>query len=247
MTYLRSWCSRVFQRLRLNSVLPENIELQVCTERAAGVRKVVVLAIMMVSAIFYPTMSASAQMRQSDGLAYTSRLPSPTISEQMVLLDVPHIRQKAWLCVPTSAAMILKYFGDYHDPQELKSLSENHKRASKRNANFTFWVDMRHALRSIGKKWKIQDYPKTSAGFRRGFSDIKRSLRVGNPVMVDVHLGQGHTFVVIGYNENEQVVYVRDPDIPSVRSRAIPYENFKANWHNHRFANSRSAFFTNPN
>lgn len=186
---------------------------------------------------------SQAQMRMGAGIVPTSSLPAPVISKDVVRLDVPHIRQKPWLCVPTSSAMILRYFGERHDPVKLKAVAEGHKPKSRRNTRFTYWVDMRHSLRKIGKNWYIRDYPKSAAGYRNGWNAIKKSLRAGNPVMVDVHLGGGHTFVVMGYNEQKKLVYIRDPDIPGSRSRALSYAEFQKHWHNHRFANSRSVFF----
>jgi len=38
-------------------------------------------------------------------------------------LSISHIRQENNLCVPTSAAMVLKYFGENRSPRELKTLS----------------------------------------------------------------------------------------------------------------------------
>ena len=187
--------------------------------------------------------SIYAKMRMNEGIVSTSSLPAPIVSKNIVRLNVPHIRQKPWLCVPTSSAMILGYFGEKHDPRKLKAAAENHKPKSQHNAKFTLYRDMLHGLRSIGKRWQLGNYPNNQAGFKRGFAAIKRSLRAGNPVMVDVHLGGGHTFVVMGYNETEKLVYIRDPDISRSRSRALSYSAFERHWNNHRLHNSRSAVF----
>lgn len=187
---------------------------------------------------------AAAKMSQQTGLVSHSSIPKPIISKSVVVLDVPHIRQKRDHCVPTSAAMILRYYGETHDPALLKRYAEEHKPKSKRNTTFTYWVDMRRALKVIGKNWTIRDYPKTERGYQRGLNDIKRSLRAKRPVMIDVHLGPGHTFVIMGFNDEKQVVYIRDPDLPKSRSRILPYSELRRSWHNHRFGNSRSAFFS---
>ena len=187
---------------------------------------------------------APAEMYMSTGSVSTGSIPAPVVSKNLVRLDVPHIRQPRYLCVPTSAAMILQYFGESYDPKLLKKYAENYKPASKRNATFTYWVDMEYAIRQIGKRWKIRNYPKTKAGFEKGISDIRKSLRNGNPVMIDVHLGGGHTFVVMGYDDYKQEVYIRDPNLAASRSRILPYSELLASWHNHRFSNSRSAFFS---
>jgi hypothetical protein len=187
---------------------------------------------------------AAAEIKYETGVVRHSNLPAPVVSDAVVRLDVPHIRQQPNLCVPTSSAMILKYFGETHDPVKLKGLAEEHKPASKRNATFTYWADMQRALQSLGKRWYVRRYPKTEAGLEIGLVDIKKSLRDGNPVMIDVHLGQGHTFVIMGYNERDELVYIRDPDLSASQSRVLSYRELLESWHNHKFGDSRSAFFS---
>ncbi len=185
----------------------------------------------------------SAEMFQHTGLVPHARIPAAVVADAIVRLDVPHMRQLPYLCVPTSSAMILRYFGEQHDPVVLKRLAEEHKPPEKRNSRFTYWVDMRHALRQKGKIWHIRDYAKTEGGYQQGLAEMKRSLRAGNPVMIDVHLDGGHTFVVMGYNDRENVAYIRDPNIAEAQSRILPYDELLRSWHNHRFANSRSVFY----
>ena len=103
---------------------------------------------------------AFPEMGLTTGVVAHSRIPAPIVSEAIVRLNVPHIRQGYGLCVPTSSAMILKYFGEAHDPVVLKRQAEEHKPQSERNATFTYWADMQQALRTIGKNWYIRDYPK---------------------------------------------------------------------------------------
>lgn len=200
----------------------------------------VVLSILIV----FSTSHTFAKMNYRDGVVLNRQIPSPVISSKIVRLDVPHIRQKTNLCVPTSSAMILKYYGTKHDPVSLKELAEGYKPKSRRNKTFTYWKDMRHALKKVGKNWPIKVYGKTARGFNRGLGDIKNSLRGGRPVMIDVHLGGGHTFVVMGFNDIEKVVYIRDPDISGLKSRILTYKQLQTSWHNHKFGNSRSVFFS---
>ena len=188
--------------------------------------------------------TSQARMSPNDGIISARSLPNPVMSHNLVLLDVPHIRQNPWHCVPTFSAMVLRYFGENHVPAQLKAWAEVYKPASKRNVRFTYWKDMQHALGKIGKRWEIRNYAQNSTGFSQGFAAIKSSLRKGNPVLIDVHLGYGHTFIVIGFDEIRKVVYVRDPDIAEKYARAISYAQLRADWNNHRFSKSRNAFFT---
>ena len=183
-----------------------------------------------------------AQMRLSEGIIPAASLPAPVVSQSRVLLDVPHIRQDRFLCVPTSAAMILAFFGEKASPTELKALAENHKPPKQRHRKVTYWNDMQKALRVIGKDWAIRSFHVDDAGFAEGLDWLRRSLRAKTPVMIDMHIGPGHTFVAIGFDDQKEVLYVRDPDIPAYRARAISYAQLRENWHSHKHSPYRYLF-----
>ncbi len=165
----------------------------------------------------------------------------------MVFLDVPQVSQgkQPW-CVPASVAMALAYYGQDVSPARLKQLAEAHKHPSKRNTYVTSWLDMQEGLRKIGARWTIEHYPNTRAGFFEGLRDIKRSLGRGRPVLIDVDLLTGHTFVIVGYDDDEQVLYFRDPLLKDGRQRILSYGMLYENWNNRAMARTRSAFFTRP-
>jgi len=142
--------------------------------------------------------------------------------------------------------MVLKYFGVDVEPAKLKRLAEGHKPENQRNTEFTYWADMQVALRQVGQRWRIRNYAKTDGGFQDGLREIRQALRKGRPVLIDVHLGEGHTFVVIGFNDDKKIVYIRDPLLRSKQVRILSYENLRMDWNDHRFSNSRSAFFSAP-
>ena len=103
---------------------------------------------------------------------------------------------------------------------------------------------MQKGLRQIGRNWRIRNYARTDAGFTKGFGDIRKSLRQGRPVMIDVHLDVGHTFVIIGFDDAQELVYIRDPLLRSSQVRRLTYEDLRQNWHNHRFGPGRVAMFS---
>jgi hypothetical protein len=189
---------------------------------------------------------ALAELKYNEAIIPARKLPAPHVSQKSVFLGVPHMRQKPYLCVPTSGAMVLAYYGDKHRPTDLKALAEGHKPKNQRNRYFTYWVDMSYALKQKGYRWRIRSYAKTNSGFASGLNAIKASLRKKQPVLIEVHLGEGHTFVVEGFDDAQQIVYVRDPDIAKSRARALSYAKLKEDWHNHKFAGGRSAFFILP-
>ncbi len=190
---------------------------------------------------------AHAKIGLRAGLTQPEDMPAPVKRRDKVFLDVPQIWQgkEPW-CVPASVAMALAYYGADHSPAKLKALAEGHKHVSQRNIWVTSWLDMQKGLRKIGANWKIRHYPNTRAGFSEGLRDIQRSLRRGRPVLIDVDLLTGHTFVVVGFNDAEQLLYFRDPLLKDGRMRKLSYWTLHDNWHNRAMARTRSAFFTSP-
>src|SRR5215213_5665658 len=87
---------------------------------------------------------ALAEIQVSTGVIKNESIPAPTRSHGLVVLNVPHMSQKPWHCGPTSAAMILAYFGRPHDPDDLKRRAEDYKPEAKRNKQFTYWNDILH-------------------------------------------------------------------------------------------------------
>ncbi|WP_238364811.1 C39 family peptidase [Mesobacterium pallidum] len=185
---------------------------------------------------------ALAELRPSEGRVPTRSLPAPIVSRSLVRLDVPHIRQGRNLCVPTSVAMVLAYQGRPRDPKALKTLAEGHKPAGQRNKDFTYWADMQTGLRQIGERWSIRHVDKSSAGLRQGLAEMHRLLRRNVPVIIEVELGPGHSFVVMGFDDSRQEIFVRDPDIPSRDSRRLSYAELNESWHNHAYGPGRSLF-----
>ena len=193
------------------------------------------------------TSDAAAKIGLRQGLTQPEDMPAPVNRSGMVFLDVPQVSQgkQPW-CVPASVAMALAYFGEDISPAQLKALAEGHKHESQRNVWVTSWLDMQKGLKRIGSDWTIKHYKNTPKGFTKGLRDIKRSLRRGRPVLIDVDLLTGHTFVIVGYNDKEEVLYFRDPLLKDGRQRILSYRTLYENWHNRSLSRTRSAFFTSP-
>ena len=203
--------------------------------------------LLVASLISFSAFAAHAKIDLRQGLTALEDIPAPVKRSGKVFLDVPQVAQgkEPW-CVPASVSMALAYYGQDISPARLKDLAEGHKHISQRNIWVTSWLDMKEGLRRIGAKWKIKHYPNTEAGFRKGLRDIKRSLRRGRPVLIDVDLLTGHTFVVTGYDDEKKAVYIRDPLLKDGRIRILSYWTLYQNWHNRTLARTRSAFFTSP-
>ncbi len=197
--------------------------------------------------LFFFATSANAKIDLRQGLTQPEDMPEPVNRSEIVFLDVPQVSQgkQPW-CVPASVAMALAYYGEEISPARLKALAEGHKHESQRNVWVTSWLDMQKGLKRIGANWKIKHYKNTPEGFSKGLRDIKRSLRRGRPVLIDVDLLTGHTFVIVGFNEKDKVLYFRDPLLKDGRQRILSYRTLYDNWHNRALSRTRSAFFTSP-
>ena len=154
------------------------------------------------------------------------------------LLAVPHLDQETLLCVPTSAAMVLSYYGDPQSPRRLKALASGgaHDPAAAFNDySVTLYRDLVRAVQSLGYSWSEQDYPDTEAGFTDGMALIESQVRNGQPVMVDVSAPQGHTVVISGFDREGKRLRVVDPAVPAPGRRWITYDAFEAAWNDHAF------------
>lgn len=149
--------------------------------------------------------------------------PPPNIPGQSAWIPVRHQSQELNLCGPTSASMVLDYFGVAVGAREIKALSRSKTyRPGDEFTDFTPTsdLDLLRALRRLGYKWPSKSYPLNESGFWRGVWDIERSLDKGLPVLIDTTLYAGHTYVVTGYSAPNQTIIVVDPasEKPGVRA-----------------------------
>lgn len=171
----------------------------------------------------------------------------PNVAGRSAWLPLRHQLQETNLCVPTSASIILDYFGRQVSPREIKELSMGrHYSPDKPFKDFTITLfsDLIWGLHGIGYSWKEKDYPDNLNGLQQGLTEIEHSLDAGIPVMIDTtpvrgHTSSvaGHTFVVAGYSVSQQVFYVVDPNLPAPGTRVVAFQELESIW------NSRSVNF----
>ena len=159
-------------------------------------------------------------------------------TDDKTILAVPHIQQETLLCVPTSAAIILTYYGDPQPPRRLKVLAAGgvyDPAASFNDFSITLYRDLVRGVQSLGYSWAEQDYPDTEAGFTDGVALIESQVRNGEPVMVDVSAPQGHTLVISGFDRTGRRLLAVDPNLPAPGQRWITYDAFESIWNEHAF------------
>jgi hypothetical protein len=152
---------------------------------------------------------------------------------------VPHIAQETLLCVPTSAAMVLAFYGDPQEPRRLKAVSRG--RAYDPAAPFddftiTLFADMKRGLAGQGYVWSDAAFADTPQGYVEGLKVIEDELRQGRPVLVDITAnGVGHTVVVSGFDDRARRLFMVDPARPAPGKITIGYDDFAAFWNEHAY------------
>jgi hypothetical protein len=160
-------------------------------------------------------------------------------SDRRVELGVPHIAQETLLCVPTSAAMVLAFYGDPQEPRRLKAVSRG--RAYDPAAPFddftiTLFADMKRGLAGQGYVWSDAAFADTPQGYVEGLKVIEDELRQGRPVLVDITAnGVGHTVVVSGFDDRARRLFMVDPAQPAPGKITIGYDDFAAFWNEHAY------------
>lgn len=149
-------------------------------------------------------------------------------------LDVPFASQETLLCVPTSASMVLAYYGDTQPPRKLKALAEG--RAYDQNQPFTdFSITSFNGLvrgvERLGYAWRAESFPMTAEGFEVGMTVIRADLGEKHPPLVDISIkGVGHTLVVSGFDDQRRLLNFVDPAEPAPGRKVATYAQFEAAW-----------------
>lgn len=185
------------------------------------------------------------------GIIKTKKFTPPAnISGICGYIELNHQLQERNLCVPTSASIVLQYFGQTATPRELKVLSRGKKYdPNKRFKDFTLTMfnDLIGGISTLGISWKQMNWANNKAGAELGLAEIRQEIDKSNPVLIDTNLYGGHTFIVNGYDENARYLIIMDPNIPAPGIRVISYKDIEKIWNSRGVGyNGRGAVFTEP-
>lgn len=165
-------------------------------------------------------------------------------------LKISFIQQEKLLGVPTSASMIMRYYGDEQPPRKLKKMSRGIAYVASEpfdDFSITFYRDIVKAATDIGYSWHEKAFNDDALGFQKGLETIKRELEHGRPLMIDVSAPEGHTVVVSGFDETLQSIFVVDPDVDAPGRYIISYDRLQSIWNEHAFKRHfRSLVITSP-
>ena len=177
--------------------------------------------------------------------------PAPVHGYSRTVLAVEHLQQEPMLCVPTSAAMVLAFYGDPRAPRLLKSLAAGRyydPDVAFTDFTITSYDGIIRAVRSLGYGWAQHSFDNNDLGFKKGLDLIETELRNGHPVLVDATLPSGHTFVIRGFDSETQELFAVDPNEPAPGERKISFDEFKTVWNEMAYGNNfRSLIVTQPN
>lgn len=125
-----------------------------------------------------------------------------------VMLDLKHQVQGPNMCVPTSAAIVMNYYGVTADPAKIMQLGGGSQKDGMAAEALT------KALKNWEFNWPTETYRVDSAGFKRGLKDILTELSADRPVLIHIHSRNrtilSHIVTLIGYDIKRQEVYYLD-------------------------------------
>ena len=160
------------------------------------------------------------------------------------------MRQEKLLCVPTSAAMILAFYGDTEAPRKLKAMASGVRYdpdAPFDDFSITPYRDIISAVQKLGYQWTEETLDDDDQGFWGGITTINSEIAKRHPVMVDLTLPSGHTVVVTGIDMLRKTVSVVDPDQPAPGEWSLSFDQMKAQWNEEAYGNHfRSLIVTQP-
>ena len=174
--------------------------------------------------------------------AFLCLVGSPALADKLLPVNV-HIHQERDLCVPTSAAIVLTYYGHPQEPRTLKLWSlgmEPNQQTPFIYFSITPFVNFVQGLQRHGIYWTQHSFAMTDDGYQTGLKQIEAEIDQGRPVLVDTSIGGGHTMVAIGYSQDKIILI--DPNMEAPGVRHMPLAKFFAVWNSH--GSARSAIFT---
>jgi hypothetical protein len=118
--------------------------------------------------------ASMVSLRAADGPGFA---PPPSVAGQSAWIPLHFQHQETNLCVPTSASIILDYFGDEISPREIKELSLGKRYSPDKPFNdftITLFRDLNDGLKRRGYAWR----EKITWMIGRGFGTAWQTLSV---------------------------------------------------------------------
>ena len=134
--------------------------------------------------------------------------------KKVVISDIPYVKQHGPQCAAASLSMVLSYYKQDIDQDEIYSIIKSDYAGAQSNDILTY-------PRSLGKY--------KSFGYIGSIEDLKQRIDQGVPVLVFLTpFGYGHVVVVIGYDETKHQIIMHDPTVAN--NQAVSYDDFLQEW-----------------
>ncbi len=134
--------------------------------------------------------------------------------KKVVISDIPYVKQHGPQCAAASLSMILSYYKQDIDQDDIYSVIKSDYAGAQSNDILTY-------PRSLGKY--------KSFGYIGTLEDLKQRIDQGIPVLVFLTpFGYGHVVVVIGYDESKHQIIMHDPTVAN--NQAVSYDDFLQEW-----------------
>ena len=159
-----------------------------------------------------------------------------------------HQVQAANLCVPTSASMVIEYYGDKESPDHLKALAQG-------DIMFqgTHYNDIARGLRTLGYFWQIRSLDVDTLEFQASLLLIEAELTRHHPPLVDISVHNdvgpnlhGHTMPIVGFDNESKEIIFNDPAKKNDYVRRMSFSAFQKCWHSAQNLKYRVIMLTRP-
>ncbi len=187
---------------------------------------------------FLPVLAVLLSLSQAgcrcSATAEASGGPSTASYEQVLIEDVPHVRQKPDFCGEACAEMALRKLGHDIDQDQVYDRTG----LDPLTARGAYAPDLKHALTDIGfdvgDVWHKIDAEEADAGLETQFAALHADLTEGHPSIVCMHVGKPdgpeHFRLVVGYDpESDEVVY-HEPGMDDGAYQRIDRAEFLQLW-----------------
>ncbi len=141
----------------------------------------------------------------------TAAPPPAQPPRELLLKDVPMIRQKKNYCVPASATMIARFHGVDTDQEEVAKLSSE----TSLSMEGTYPSDMRLAMEKLGFDGTIVGWTEPDQFLETILPRIRRTLFEKGPIYISFKSGvfgsMGHGCVIVGYDDRREEMIFHNP------------------------------------
>ena len=167
------------------------------------------------------TLATAGDRSASHAMKYLSAREKTDV----LLLDIPFVRQAKNYCAVASATMVLRHQGINVSQFEVQKL------CGSKVGHGVYWPRIVAAAGRCKRKWKIEDYAVTDDGFAKAKAFALAELSANRPIIIDWYdPPNAHTVVLCGYDKKAREFYFRDAGLSFPGIHVRPEDQLKKMW-----------------